>query len=155
MDGEVSSLLQALLIMAIATIALAGAITGIASKYNVQQSDEVNNIVGVMNQTVYTQADWGMTQRNQTTQNEWSNFYQLTSGTFSILANIMFSVPALFNTVIDAFVRALFVPFATYCTMDNPNCLDTFSYTISLAIKTIILLTMVFAAIKAITKVNL
>lgn len=148
MDGEISSLLQASLIMFIVIFAITSVVMFTSTEYGVEGSDELTEMQQMAGNNTYTIGNWTSNTSANVTQNDWSNVFQLTSGTFSILSSMIFALPSVISSMFMLFMKSLMVPIGLSPTYG-------FGALLVSVIQTLILATFAFAAIQAITKVKL
>lgn len=140
--------------MFIAIIACVAAITSISTSYGVNTTSDVQNIVDLANQSSGTLAGWTQNTSYNVTQNNWAGqIYMLTSGTFSILANMITTLPGIFSNIFVAFIKAIAIPLG-FCNPATGVC-DSFTSLIIALMETWVLAIFAFAVIWAILKVKL
>ena len=107
MDGDISSMLKAALLMSLFIFIGVGALIAVATNYGQTNDESINEIAAAGNSTYVTIANWTFTQGNQTAQTSdpIGSVQFLTTGLFAVITSI-FSLPGLFYTVGTAFLHA-------------------------------------------------
>lgn len=144
--GEIQALLLAAVVMFIVTVSLAGVLTDVSTRYSVNTTSDVQNIVDVANTSTGFISGWTLNASQNATQNTFTNqVIWITSGGLSVLSSMM-SLPLIFHSIFVAFINAVMIPLGV-----------TSSYTSIIVggVYTIIFMVFVFAALKAVFKVDL
>lgn len=144
--GEVSGLMLAAVVMFICVIALAGVLSSVSSSYGVANTDDVDNLINVANTSTGFISGWTANASQDSTKNDFtSQVIWITSGGLSVLASMM-ALPIVFHAIFVSFVNATMLPLGV-----DPS----FVGIVVNAVYTIIFMVFVFAALKAVFKVDL
>ena len=144
--GEVSGLMMAAVIMFICTIALAGVLSNISTNYGVNTTDDVQSLIDTANASTGTIAGWTLNSSQSATQNDFtSQIIWITSGGLSVLSSMM-ALPMVFHAIFVSFINAVMLPLG----VDS-----SFVGVMVSGVYTIIFMVFVFAALKAVFKVDL
>lgn len=147
MEGEIAGLFQAILIMFIAIVALAAALSNISTNYSVATSPDVQALVDVANNSTSNIMAWTNSSAGGVSANDWAGqVYMLTSGVFSILVGTITTIPMALHAIFTVCVNALMVGL--------PGVDAGFTTLVVSIFETILLLTILFAIIYVITKVK-
>jgi hypothetical protein len=148
MDGPISSLIQAVLVLFLAIFVFMGAISGVASTYGQNTTPAVQNLIDLSTQNTgnnSTIMNWATQMSTNVTSNSWTQVFMLTTGSLAIMGNMVTTLPSIFYAVFTVFIGAIMIPLGVA---------PEFTIIVTNIFAVIILLTFSFAVLKAITKVE-
>lgn len=145
--GELSNIMVAILVMCVGIVALSYILGDISGGYAVQSSPHVQELRDLAQSNTDAYAQFANSSSRNVTQNEYDiSIVWLTSGTFSILSNILFTFPATLMGMVQIFIVSI---------QDAVGIDSQLYFVVISAIATIITASVMFYIMKAILKVDI